>query len=115
MTYNFSMKSIVKITFWQHPFFVDFNLIRNPRATGLLVVRLSSVTLIRQSWFTYLFREYLHMVQTTEMWNNKNVPSNVIKKWEIILLIPDFPYKTTHKELCVQKQNGLLLRFLLAL
>ena len=37
----------------QKPTFPNSNSIWNPRATGLWVVRLLSVTLIKQSWFIY--------------------------------------------------------------
>ena len=39
----------------QKPTFPNSNSIWNPRATGLSVVRLLRVTLVKQSWFMYLF------------------------------------------------------------
>ena len=39
----------------QKPTFPNSNSIWNPRATGLSVVRLLSVTLVKQSWFIYFF------------------------------------------------------------
>ena len=102
----------------QKPSFVNSNSIQNSRATGLSVVRLLSVTLVKQSLFIYYHTQTKYTVTKEIIGDKKNTRSGEgLRRLGIFRLDVNSVILVTHQHLEVnlfQKERKMLLVFLMA-